>query len=176
MQPVAVEYISTETINSGLHNHCFGGNRFIHDSSSWYKRAIFLVQCHRIAQETFKGVNNQRVRIAQWEAIKYKVLDLCLHMSWSTNIASALLMENYNVLSAASTVRWCDAWVPIQCISLQSALWDHLAFQKELLPSANGENVLQKSFNFHLAKGDWKYMGLKNKQPEQKLTLGYSHS
>lgn len=55
----------------------------------------------------------------------------------------------------------------IQCISLhQRALWDHLAFQKELLPAISGDSVLQKSFNLHLAEGDWKYMGPKNKQPE----------
>jgi len=34
MQPVAVEYISTKTTHSGLHNYCFGGNRLINNLSS----------------------------------------------------------------------------------------------------------------------------------------------
>lgn len=79
------------------------------------------------------------MKIARWGTIKRKVLDLRLHISGSTNIASALLMENHNVLSAASAVTQCDAQVPIQCISFhQSALWDHLAFQKELLFTVSG--------------------------------------
>lgn len=68
------------------------------------------------------------------DTIKHKVLELHLHISGSMNIASTFVMANHNVLSGASTVTWYDAWVPIQCTSLhQSAIRDHLAFQKKLL-------------------------------------------
>ena len=54
----------------------------------------------------------------------------------------------------------------------QSALWDHLAFEKELLSSIRGEHVLQKSSNLNPVEDDGKYMGLTNKQPETKANFG----
>lgn len=149
-------------------------------SVTWVLAAGGWSSSYKGTEKTKKHLKKLTINICeQWETTKCKILYLGLHVSGSMDIASAFLMENYSVQAAASTVTWCDALMPIQSVLLhQSALWDHLAFQKELLRSVSWKNVLQKSFNICLAEGDRKYISLKNKEDnrKQKLIRGYSHS
>lgn len=165
---------STDTVQSSLHNYGFVDNRFI-----WVLAARGWSSSYKGTEKTKKHLEKLTINVCeQWETIKCKILYLGLHVSGSMDIASAFLMGYYSVQAAASTVTWCDELMPIQSVLLhQSALWDHLAFQKELLRSVSWKNVLQKSFNICLAEGDRKYSSLKNKEDnrKQKLIWGYSH-